>query len=287
VLEMRHMLRMLSDLTGVMLAIGVTLVIVGVTILVLGLTVLAIFGVPMLGLVTLARINTTTVEWPHAEVVAMRARLEQQFPPPPASSFDGASITTYYDGDKWKCVRYKSEASPADTRTFYEETFRAMQWAVSDGYGLDGPYTWQLSVIAMNGTVRLTPWDQGSAARSASPAHRVAVCFTYESWLWPKRAQTTTIASWPDPTVAAWREKVERAYPPDPSWSFSSATMIRRPSGDTSACITYQTGTSEPDARAYYRRWQGNGTLWRGPGEPYLGKSSISATEGAITVCLF
>jgi hypothetical protein len=158
----------------------------GVTALMFGIFVLIFIGVPLLGFAIFARLNTTTVEWPSPNVVAMREVAERQFPPPPASSFDSASITVYYDGDKWKCVRYKTDASAHQTRTYYEGIFQEMQWGVSDGHGRDGPYVWQLSVIAMNGTVRLTPWNEGVSVDRAPPPYRVAVCFAYESWLWRK-----------------------------------------------------------------------------------------------------
>lgn len=172
----------------------------GATVLIVVLTVLVTPGAPSLAFKFLANLPTTTVEWPNPDTVALRERTEQQFPPPPASSFETATITTYIDGDRWKCVRYKTDASAADTRAYYTKLLHEMKYGSGDGYGQDGPYTWQLSVIAMNGTVRLTTWDGRVPMESAPPPYRVAVCFTYEPWTYPKIERSpipTPMVFWP------------------------------------------------------------------------------------------
>ena len=103
-----------------------------ITMLSIGTIVLVIIGVPVLGFAIYARVNTTTAHWPDPDVVAMREGAEQQIPPPPASSFEDATITTYYDGDRWRCSQYKTTATPEDIRAYYDGHFRAFNWTPVD-----------------------------------------------------------------------------------------------------------------------------------------------------------
>lgn len=259
------------DLVHVLVALGVA-----------ALAFLAVVSVPVVGFVIFAWLSTTTNEWPHPRVSAMRERVELLLPPPPTATFVNATITTYFDGDQWRCVEYKTEASEQETNAYYDRAKQQMWWGANDGYGFDGPDL-ILPVPSIVAYVSVTPW---SAA--ASPANRISVCYPYEFMRWPKQfTRPDMIVSWPHPEVVAWREQVEQAYPPDPAWSFIGAAMITRPNGYHWDCMTYRTGLSASDGRAYYDRWLPGGSAPRRTTPPYLLPARMKSTDGTVTICPF
>ena len=288
----------------VTMLVGTTL-----TAMVLGTIVLTFGVVGILALMVVARLATTTVAWPNPEVVAMRASVEQLLPPPPTASFVGATITTFYDGDRWRCVEYRTSATAQETRAYYERAKQAMFWGANDSYGFEGPDHVQRTRIAKDATITVRPWDLGALAGpgeiprpSAFPQHgaftatppsqHLSVCYSYETWYfpetrtWPTRPRRPMVTvPWPDPAVVDLRERFERAYPPDPSWAFTGATLTRHPDGWRLLCVSYQTGISADDTRAYYERARRTRSGAWTQGTPELGKASVKATDGAVTVC--
>jgi hypothetical protein len=214
----------------------------------------------------------------------MRERVEHLLPPPPTAAFVNATITIAYDGDRWKCVEYRGDATTQAIAAHYERAQRAMWWGANDGFGFDGPFLVQ-PAPSINARWTVTPWDQSTAA--ATPiSKRISVCYEYEFERWPVRStRPDHIVHWPNPEVSAWRERVEQAYPPDPSWTFSNATMIARSDGYRWDCVTYTTGQSAQDGRDYYRRWLPAGANARTAGPPYLLPARMSATDGTVTIC--
>lgn len=286
---------------------------VGITLTVLVVGALVLIAVLLAGsiLFVLAYLASTTVAWPNAEVVEMRSRLEQLMPPPPTASFVNATITTYYDGDRWRCVEYRTAATAQDTRTYYQRAKEAMLQGSGDTCGFDGPGLVPRIPMAKDATITVKPWDPGMFAAPGlfpglsafpqagvfaglPPSQHVSVCYSYEFWYWPETRnwpmrprRPIMIAPWPDPSVVAERERVERAFPPDPSWTFTGATLTRHPDGWRQACVTYQTGVDADVARAHYQRAQRARSTAGAIDGPWLGKASVKATDGTVTLCPF
>ena len=233
----------------------------------------------------LARWNTTTLAWPNPEVVTMRERTERLLPPPPTATFVNATVTTYYDGDRWRCVEYETEASAEATRAYYARAIDTMRWGDNDGQGLDAPYGDGERLVANNVKASVTPWGTGVATIPGGTS-RVSLCYDYERWAPVKpRPRHTIYVYWPDASVVALQEKVERAYPPDAGWTFSGATLTRNPDGWRQLCISYETGVGELESRAYYERLTRDPTMRLEPGTPMMGKASVRARNGAVTIC--
>jgi hypothetical protein len=272
---------------------------VGIVITALALGTLGVVAVLLVGtlLFVVASMASTTITWPNAEVVEMRAKVEQILPPPPMAAFVTASIKTHFDGDRWRCVEYETETSPPDTHAYYERAKHLMRWGANDGSGFDGPYLVQQALVARDVTITVTPWIEGApgvpgAFVTAVHLWRVSVCYSYETWAWPethfwpmRTRRPIMITHWPDPDVVAMRERVESAYPPDPAWTFSGATLTRHPDGWRRICIAYDTGISADDTRAYYERAWRTAQLSTKAGMPLLGKASVKASDGAVTLC--